>query len=223
MSENGRKTQGAALQDGSSEGRAAEKQGASDTGKLVKRIALVLVGSFVFTFSLVPVYRIACEKVLGIKLQEGPAGQQRVVGMRADEKRTVTVEFDGNVNPALPWGFHPSKLSMQVHPGELYEATYLAKNESDHAIVGDAAPSVAPSEASRYFNKTECFCFTQQTLQAGEQKLMPVRFIVDPALPSNVTTLTLSYTFYNNDLATAKLAGPSESASNRILAARSTQ
>ncbi len=175
------------------------------TGKLVKRVAFILIGSFVFTFSLVPVYRIACEKVLGIKVQEGPAGQQRVLGMRADEKRLVTVQFDGTVNSELPWGFHPSKLSMRVHPGELYEATYWAKNESDHAIVGDAAPSIAPSRASGYFNKTECFCFTQQMLQAGEQKLMPVRFIVDPALPADVTTLTLSYTFYNNDLATARL------------------
>jgi cytochrome c oxidase assembly protein subunit 11 len=175
------------------------------TAQLVKRIALILVGSFVFSFSLVPVYRIACEKVLGIKVAEGPAGQQQVIGMHADEKRTVTVQFDGTVNSELLWGFHPSKLSMQVHPGELYEATYWAKNESDHAIVGDAAPSISPSRASSYFSKTECFCFTQQTLQSGEEKLMPVRFIVDPALPADVTTITLSYTFYNNDLATARL------------------
>lgn len=187
-----------------------------DNGKLIKRIALVLIGSFVFSFSLVPVYRIACEKVLGIKLQEGPAGQQQVAGMRADDKRMVTVQFDGNVDPDLQWGFHPSKLSMQVHPGKLYAATYWAKNESDHAIVGNAAPSIAPSLASSYFNKTECFCFTQQTLQAGEQKLMPVRFIVDPALPDDVTTLTLSYTFYNNEAATARL-----NASAQSLAAKS--
>ncbi len=187
-----------------------------DHGKLARRIALVLVGSFVFTFSLVPVYRIACEKVLGIKLQEGPAGQQRVVGMRADEKRTITVQFDGNVDASLPWDFQPSRLSMQVHPGELYDATYWAKNESDRAIVGNAAPSFTPSLASRYFNKTECFCFTQQMLRAGEQKLMPVRFIVDPALPADVTTLTLSYRFYNNQAATARLT-----AQGQALAARS--
>jgi cytochrome c oxidase assembly protein subunit 11 len=192
------------------------EKGKADNGRLAKRIALVLVGSFVFTFSLVPVYRIACEKVLGIKLQEGPAGQQRVVGMRADGKRIVTVEFDGNVNSELDWEFHPSRLSMQVHPGELYDATYWAKNASDHAIVGNAAPSITPSRGASYFNKTECFCFTQQLLQAGEQKLMPVRFIVDPALPADVTTLTLSYTFYNNKTATAQL-----SAKGQVLAARS--
>ena len=192
------------------------KPRAGDTGKLVKRLALVLVGGFVFSFSLVPVYRIACEKVLGIKLEEGPAGQQRVVGMHADASRWVTVEFDGNVHSDLLWEFHPSKLSMKVHPGELYDATYWAKNDSDHAIVGNAAPSISPDTASRYFSKTECFCFTQQTLQSGEQRLMPVRFIVDPALPADVNTITLSYTFYNNDLATAKLATQS-----RPLAARS--
>jgi cytochrome c oxidase assembly protein subunit 11 len=184
----------------------APKPHAADTGRLVRRIALVLVGSFVFTFSLVPLYRIACEKVLGLKLQEGPAGQQQVAGLSQDTKRTVTVEFDGSVNSALPWGFHPSKHSMQVHPGQLYDATYWAQNRSDHAIVGNAAPSITPSEASSYFHKTECFCFTQQTLQAGEQKLMPVKFFVDPQLPAGVNTVTLSYTFFTNETATARLA-----------------
>ena len=95
---------------------------------------------------------------------------------------------------------------MQVHPGRMYEANYLARNTADHAIVGNAAPSVAPSVASTYFNKTECFCFTEQLLQAGEERAMPVRFVVDPALPDYVTTITLSYTFFSNDAATAKLA-----------------
>ena len=185
---------------------AAPKPPAADTGRLVKRIAWVLAGSFVFTFSMVPIYRIACEKVLGLKLQEGPAGQQQVVGLRQDTARTVTVAFDGNVNSALPWGFRPSQRSIKVHPGQLYDATYWARNQSDHAIVGNAAPSITPSDASGYFHKTECFCFTQQTLQAGEQKLMPVRFYVDPQLPAGVDTVTLSYTFFPNEKATAALA-----------------
>jgi cytochrome c oxidase assembly protein subunit 11 len=192
------------------------EKGKGNSARLVKRLALVMAGAFVFTFSLVPVYRIACEKILGIKLQEGPAGQQRIAGMSADAKRIVTVEFDGNVNSELDWEFHPSRLSMQVHPGELYDATYWAKNASDHAIVGNAAPSITPSRGASYFKKTECFCFTQQLLQAGEQKLMPVRFIVDPALPADVTTLTLSYTFYNNQAATSQLT-----AKGQTLAARS--
>ena len=177
----------------------------SDNAKLLRIAKLVVAGAFVFAFALVPVYRIACEKVFGIKLAQGPAGEQKVVGMHADARRLVTVEFDGTVNSSLPWGFHPNQGSMQVHPGELYAASYWAKNESARAIVGNAAPSISPNTASGYFSKTECFCFTQQLLQAGEARQMPVRFIIDPALPADVKTITLSYTFYQNDVATAAL------------------
>ena len=174
--------------------------------KTFRTIALVSAGSFVFAFSMVPLYRIACEKVFGIKLEQGAAGEARLAGIEEDVARTVTVEFDGTVNSKLPWAFAPQQLTMQVHPGRMYEASYVARNTSDHAIVGNAAPSVAPSVASTYFNKTECFCFTEQLLQAGEERAMPVRFVVDPALPDYVTTITLSYTFFSNDAATAKLA-----------------
>ena len=175
--------------------------------KTFRTIVMVALGSFVFAFSMVPLYQIACEKVFGIKLEQGPAGEARVAGLQVDESRTVIVEFDGTVNSKLPWEFKPSQLRMEVVPGKPYEATYVARNTSDHAIVGNAAPSVAPSTASTFFNKTECFCFTEQLLQAGEERVMPVRFIVDPALPANVTTLTLSYTFFSNDAATARVAG----------------
>ena len=174
--------------------------------KTFRTIALVSLGSFVFAFSLVPLYRIACEKVFGIKLEQGPAGEAQVAGLSEDVNRTVTVEFDGTVNSKLPWAFKPQTLSMQVHPGKMYEVNYIARNTADHAIVGNAAPSVAPSTASTFFNKTECFCFTEQMLHAGEERLMPVRFIVDPALPAHVGTITLSYTFFSNDAATARLA-----------------
>jgi cytochrome c oxidase assembly protein subunit 11 len=173
--------------------------------KTFKTIALVSAASFVFAFSLVPLYRIACEKVFGIKLEQGPAGEAQVAGLEVDESRTVTIEFDATVNSKLPWEFKPTQLTMQVHPGKMYEMNYIARNIADHAIVGNAAPSVAPSTASTYFNKTECFCFTEQLLAAGEERLMPVRFIVDPALPDNVQTLTLSYTFFSNDAATARV------------------
>ena len=179
---------------------------AASSKKTFRTIALVSAGSFVFAFSMVPLYRIACEKVFGIKLEQGAAGEARLAGIEEDATRTVTIEFDGTVNSKLPWAFAPEQLTMQVHPGRMYEANYLARNTSDHAIVGNAAPSVAPSVASTYFNKTECFCFTEQLLQAGEERAMPVRFVVDPALPDYVTTITLSYTFFSNDAATAKLA-----------------
>ncbi|MCG8275208.1 cytochrome c oxidase assembly protein [Stenotrophomonas sp. NLF4-10] len=168
------------------------------------RLVGVALGVFVLTFSLVPLYRIACEKVFGVRLERGAS--QGAVQQAATGKRTVRVEFDGGVNSKLPWAFHPEKLTMDVVPGELNEALYFARNDSDHALVGSAVPSVAPARASGYFNKTECFCFTAQTLQAGEQRDMPVRFIVDPDLPEDVRTITLSYTFYKNDALTTQLA-----------------
>ncbi len=175
------------------------KSNAAGLGKLVG----VAVAVFLLTFSLVPLYRIACEKVFGVRLEQGPGEAKAAVV--APKSRLVTVQFDGTANSKLPWAFHPEQLTMQVEPGKLYEAKYFARNDGKRAIVGSAAPSVAPSRASGYFTKTECFCFTAQTLQAGETRDMPVRFIVDPALPEDVGTITLSYTFYKNDALTAQL------------------
>ncbi len=194
----------------------------SDHSKVLRRALLGIGGMFVFGFALVPVYRVACEKVFGIKLAQSAVDGKTVAGMHAVASRIVTVEFDGTVNSALSWGFHPNQARMQVHPGELNSASYWARNESDHAIVGNAAPSIAPNTASGYFNKTECFCFTQQLLQAGEARQMPVRFIVDPALPADVKTITLSYTFYQNDIATAALAKPAPVAPSPTTAVVST-
>lgn len=174
--------------------------------RVLRTGVLVAIGAFVFAFSLVPLYRLACEKVFGISLERGPVGDARAAGMRVDERRWVTVEFVGSVNSRLPWSFAPEKVSMRVHPGAIYGATFFARNESDQPIVGNAVPSVAPSVASGYFSKTECFCFTEQRLDAGEERHMPVRFIVDPALPAEVRTLTLSYVFFRNEAASARLA-----------------
>lgn len=167
--------------------------------------------AFGFSFALVPLYRIACEKVFGIRLERGAAETAAVIEARRD--RMVTVRFDGDVNSKLPWAFAPKQLSMQVRPGETYETAYIARNTSDRDIVGSATPSVAPALGSKYFNKTECFCFTAQTLAAGESREMPVRFIVDPDLPEDVRTLTLSYTFFKNDVLTARLSGSKSGAS----------
>lgn len=167
------------------------------------RLVGMAVAVFLLTFSLVPLYRIACEKIFGVRLERGPGAQ--AVGTAAGARRTVRVEFDGGVNSKLPWSFHPERPSMDVVPGELNEALYFARNEGPVAVVGSAVPSVAPSRASGYFSKTECFCFTAQTLQAGEARDMPVRFIVDPDLPPEIRTLTLSYTFYRNDALSDRL------------------
>ena len=170
--------------------------------------ALILCGSmFLFGFACVPIYRIACDHgYLGGRVRNTPDSVAKVASYTADESRWVTVQFVANVNSALSWQFAPEQVSMRVHPGALNEAWFDATNTAAQAIVGNAVPSVAPNTASQYFNKTECFCFTEQTLQPGESRRMPVRFVVDPKLPAEVGTLTLSYTFYNNELATKKLA-----------------
>lgn len=169
----------------------------------VWKLVGVALAAFGFAFSLVPLYRLACQKVFGVRLEQGPVAE---AGRQAPGQRWVTVQFDGAVNSKLPWKFAPEQQSMRVQVGRQYQALYFARNGSDHAIVGNAVPSVAPARASGYFNKTECFCFTAQTLEAGESRDMPVRFIVDPALPAGISTITLSYTFFKNDTQTAALA-----------------
>ena len=167
------------------------------------KMLLVALAAFAFSFALVPLYRIACEKVFGIRLAQGASDAQAAVPAPGKE-RWVTVMFDGGVNSGLPWEFHPHQLTMQVQPGRQYETTYYAKNTGRRTLVCSAVPSVAPARGSKYFNKTECFCFTAQKLEAGESRDMPVRFIVDPALPADVKTLTLSYAFFRNDTLTAE-------------------
>jgi cytochrome c oxidase assembly protein subunit 11 len=171
----------------------------------IAKMLLASLAAFAFTFSLVPLYRIACEKVFGIRLDNTAvdASAYATAGAAA-EARVVTVEFDGGVNSKLPWSFRPNQFTMQVRVGEQYETTYYAHNDSDRTIVGSATPSVAPARASGYFAKTECFCFTAQTLLAGETRDMPVRFIIDPSLPKDVKTITLSYTFFKNDALTER-------------------
>ena len=169
----------------------------------VLKLAGVSLAAVGFAFSLVPLYRIACEKVFGVRLEQGPASASATAV--TPKERWVTVQFDGGVNSKLPWQFAPEQPSMRVQVGRQYEAKYSARNTSDRAIVGNAVPSVAPAKASGYFSKTECFCFTAQTLAAGESREMPVRFIVDPGLPAGVKTITLSYTFLKNDTQTAAL------------------
>jgi cytochrome c oxidase assembly protein subunit 11 len=167
---------------------------------------VVVACAFLFGFAMVPLYRVVCEHVLGIKLAAGAVDQSRAAGLVEDSSRSVRVQFIASVNSRLPWVFAPESTSIEVHPGKLTEVWFDATNTSDEAIVGNAVPSIAPSTASSYFNKTECFCFTEQVLKAGESRRMPVRFFVDPQLPRDVRELTLSYTFYANEVATRRLS-----------------
>ncbi len=172
---------------------------------VLKTGGIVVACSFLFGFAMVPVYRIVCEHVFGIKLANGAAAAS-AAQLVEDTSRTVTVQFVANVNSKLPWTFVPERPSIEVHPGKLTEVWFDASNTGPEAIVGNAVPSVAPSNASPFFNKTECFCFTEQMLAGGETRRMPVRFFVDPQLPKNVRELTLSYTFYTNEVATRRLS-----------------
>ena len=172
---------------------------------LVGKLAGLAVLMFGFGYLLVPLYDKFCE-VTGLGGRTGDAVVEQTLSGEVDYSRTVTVHFDANVNSALPWDFRPTEVMMEVHPGKLYETTYFARNRSSRPVVAQAVPSVAPGQASLYFNKTECFCFTEQLLGPGETQDMPVRFIVDPNLPDRVDLVTLSYIIYQNEQATAVLA-----------------
>ena len=195
---------------GAPEQHDANKPSAPRKSAGLTKMVVVAIGAFALTFALVPLYRIACEKVFGIRLER--TASDGVQDAKAAARRVITVQFDGGVNSKLPWEFSPNQVTMQVVPGELYETTYHARNTSERTVVGSAVPSVAPARASGFFSKTECFCFTAQTLKAGEVRDMPVRFIVDPNLPADVKTITLSYTFFKNDTLTAQAQGTAQAA-----------
>ncbi len=160
------------------------------TGKLLV-MALAMFG---FGFLLVPVYDVFCE-ITGLngKTESSAA----VVSEKPDLDRQVTVEFVGTVNQGGPWEFRPAVNSMRVHPGQLYSTTFYARNRAVSSFTGQAVPSEAPGQAAAYFPKTESFCFTRQEFAAGEEKDMPLRFIVDPDLPAHVDTVSLSYTMFD--------------------------
>lgn len=164
-----------------------------------RRLAVKLFGvtvlMFGFGYALVPLYDVFCE-ITGLNGKTGRLTDEAAVALVADESRLVTVEFVTSVATTLPWGFEPTVAQVKVHPGVETLVMFEAVNRTDHAIVGQAVPSVAPSAAARYFSKTECFCFTQQELAPGEAKQMPVRFVVNPRLPEHIRTLTLGYTFF---------------------------
>ncbi len=152
---------------------------------------------FGFGFALVPLYDVFCE-LTGLNGKTGVVQASALDGA-LDDSRLVTVEFTASVNSRLPWEFAPVNFRMKVHPGKVYEASFIAKNLGAVTKVGQAVPSVAPATASRYFDKTECFCFTEQRFESGEERELPLRFVVDTDLPSEIKTVTLTYTFFERD------------------------
>ena len=165
------------------------------TAMLATKLTTGAVAMFLFAvFIMPPLYDVFCE-VTGLGGKTG--GRYVAEDVAVDESRTVKVQFVATNNGAMPWDFEPTTYEVAVHPGKPTPATFRARNNTDRDMVAQAIPSVTPLNASRYFNKTECFCFNRQPLQAGEEAELPLVFIVDPDLPPAVKTITLSYTLFD--------------------------
>lgn len=162
---------------------------------ILRKLIVVSVLMFGFGWALIPLYRSICE-ITGINVSTTrDADAKRAAGnTQVDTSRTVVVEFDANKQGA--WRFKPHKNYVEVHPGELVQVQYDLVNLENRPMAGQAIPSYAPMHAAQYLKKLECFCFQQQILAAGETRQFPVLFFVDPRLPDDVKTITLSYTFF---------------------------
>ncbi len=170
---------------------------AGENRRLLVRLGLSAVMMFGFGFLLVPFYEQICE-VTGINnflRPEAEQGARAAANTQVDPSRSVTIQFDANLHD-LPWRFQPLQRSVVVHPGEMVQVEYEVSNTRSEPVTGQAVPSYGPQRAGRYVSKLDCFCFTQQTLAPGETRRMPVVFVLDPALPPEVHTITLSYTFF---------------------------
>ena len=165
---------------------------ASDNRVTFRKLVVVVVLMSGFGYALVPLYKKICE-VTGIN--QILKADAKPLNSQVDLSRKVTIEFDANTNH-LPWRFRPLSGSVEAHPGELVQVIYEVTNARDRPMTGQAIPSYAPKAAAQYFRKLECFCFKQQTLAAHESKQFPVVFVIDPEMSKDVTTITLSYTFF---------------------------
>lgn len=178
--------------------------------RLIGRLLLMVAGAFAFAFALVPIYNVLCEATGFNGKTAGPATIRDGFGVgglqttaapasKVDTARTVRVEFTGTVMPGLPWDMRPLTVSLDIHPGELQQVSYLVRNTSNRTITGQAVPSVTPGQAAQHFEKIECFCFSQQTLGPGEAREMPLAFIVKPEVSQDISHITLSYAFFSID------------------------
>ena len=175
-----------------------------ENAKMVGKLAAVALGMFAFGYVLIPIYKHICEitglNILSLSERQvpggGTAGRDVKVpsNSQIDTSRTITVEFDANARG--PWDFKPAVRSVKVHPGELATVMYEFQNVQDRTMSAQAIPSYAPRQATAFFNKLECFCFSQYTLTPGEKREWPVAFVIDPRLSKDVKTITLSYTFF---------------------------
>ncbi|WP_186215432.1 cytochrome c oxidase assembly protein [Burkholderia gladioli] len=172
---------------------------------MLLKLVVVAALMFGFGFALVPIYRAICQ-VTGINnLVQRDVSAREARNTQVDMSRTISVELDANARG--PLGFRPEQRSLDVHPGEVMTVVYDVTNGQGRPVVAQAIPSYAPRQATEYFKKIECFCFTQQTLKANESRRMPVVFVIDPALPKDVKTITLSYTFFELNTPASVAAG----------------
>jgi cytochrome c oxidase assembly protein subunit 11 len=167
---------------------------------MLRKLMVIVIVMFGFGFALVPFYQKICQAT-GFWNLLNP-DQVSAANTQVDLSRTVTIEFDASIRQ-LPWDFKPEVVAINAHPGELVNVMYDIANTTDRAMVGQAVPSYAPRVAAQYFKKLECFCFARQTLGPHESRRMPVVFVVDPELPADVHTITLSYTFFEINGSTA--------------------
>lgn len=173
----------------------SRKPGEVSTKSLTMRLFALAVGMFAFGFALVPLYDVFCEVTgFGGRTNTEAAADVQTV---TDKSREIALEFVTTVNQYAPWEFRAELDGMTVHPGGMYEAWFVATNLTDRHKIAQAVPSVAPQQAAAHFKKLDCFCFSNQEFMPGEEKRMPVRFVVDSDLPEYVDTITLSYTFFD--------------------------
>ena len=164
--------------------------------RLVAVLTIIVLGMFGFGFALVPIYNSLC-KTLGINGKTNPEAIAYDVSRAKIEEREVTVEFVATNSGGVPWAFYPKVRKLKVHPGEIAKLAFYAENQTNHRMTVQAIPSVTPGIAAKYLKKTECFCFTQQSLNGHEAMDMPLLFHLDNDLPANVKTITLAYTLFD--------------------------
>ena len=162
---------------------------------LLIKLLVFSVGAFGFGYLLIPLYDVLCD-VTGFG-NERRLAQKSVINVKPDEKRDIVVEFLAELPSAGNWEFRPVLARMTVHPGQLYTADFIAKNLTGRDTTAQAVPGLAPTMIAPFFHKTECFCFTPQKFKLGEERVLPVRFVIDPAIPDYVDRVTLAYTFYD--------------------------
>lgn len=165
-------------------------------GRLALKLVGMVLGMFAFGFALVPLYDVLCD-ITGIGGRTGGQYEYDPASVSPDTSRLVKVNFITNTNAGMPWKFWSEAGGVRVHPGDLKEVKFYVTNTTDRRMVGQAVPSVVPSQAAEFFHKTECFCFNSQVLEPGETMEMPMRFIVDTALPRNVQSISLSYALFD--------------------------